>query len=143
MPFNAGDIVEGKVASIAKFGAFVTLPDESTGLVHISEIANTFVNDIHDHLQVGQTVKVKVVTVGEDGKVSLSIKKALPAPERRPTLERRPAPERRPGPGSDSRSRTEPESFEDKLSRFMHESNSNLSGHFNNKRTRRRGSGRD
>ena len=135
MPFNVGDILEGSVASIVKFGAFITLPDGSTGLVHISEIANSFVNDIHDHLAVGQTVKVKVVTVGQDGKISLSIKKALPAPERRP--------ERRAAPAQDSfRARSEPESFEDKLSRFMHESNSNLSGLYNTRKSRRRG-GRD
>ena len=60
-----GSILEGKVTSITKFGAFVSLGDNKSGLVHISEIANTYVNDIHDHLQEGQSVKVKVLAIDE------------------------------------------------------------------------------
>lgn len=78
MQLEVGKIYDGKVTGITKFGAFVELDKETTGMVHISEVANTFVNDIKDHLQEGQTVKVKVLSV--DGKkISLSIKKALPA----------------------------------------------------------------
>ena len=83
MQLEVGKIYEGKVTGITKFGAFVELDKDTTGMVHISEVANTFVSEIKDHLQEGQTVKVKVLTVGEDGKISLSIKKAQPAPPRK------------------------------------------------------------
>ena len=73
--------MEGKVTSITKFGAFVALDNGKSGLVHISEIANTFVNDVHDYLQEGQAVKVLVLST-ENGKVNLSIKRTLPRPER-------------------------------------------------------------
>jgi len=139
MPYNVGEVLEGKAASITKFGVFVTLPDGSTGLVHISEVANTFVNNIRDHVSDGDTVKVKVISIGDDGRINLSIKKALPAPQ---TPERRPAPRSTaPTPSHRAPAPKAPESFEDKLSRFMKESNSNLSGRFE-KRSRRRG-GRD
>ena len=76
MQLQVGMVTEGKVTGITKFGAFVALPDGKSGLVHISEIANTFVNDVHDYVQDGQTVKVKVIGIGDDGKINLSIKKA-------------------------------------------------------------------
>lgn len=76
-----GSIVEGKVTGITKFGAFVEMDDSSVGMVHISEIAATYVNDISEHLTVGQTVKVKVININEAGKIGLSIKKALPQTE--------------------------------------------------------------
>ena len=81
MEYEVGAVLEGKVTSITKFGAFVALEGGRSGLVHISEIANTYVNDVHDFLQEGQTVKVKLLAI-KDGKLDLSIKKALPAPER-------------------------------------------------------------
>lgn len=83
MQLEVGNIYEGKVTGITKFGAFVELDRDTTGMVHISEVANTFVSEIKDHLQEGQTVKVKVLSLGEDGKISLSIKKAQPAPQRK------------------------------------------------------------
>ena len=82
MQLEVGKIYEGKVTGITKFGAFIELDKDTTGMVHISEVANSFVNEIRDHLTEGQTVKVKVLSVGDDGKVSLSIKKALPQQER-------------------------------------------------------------
>ncbi len=84
---TVGEIFEGKVTGITKFGAFVSLPDGSNGLVHISEIANTYVNDVHDHVTEGQTVKVKVIGISEAGKINLSIKRAEP-PAPRPENER-------------------------------------------------------
>lgn len=81
MQLEVGKIYEGKVSGITKFGAFVELDKDTTGMVHISEVANTFVNEIKDHLTEGQTVKVKVLNLGDDGKISLSIKKAQPAPQ--------------------------------------------------------------
>ena len=88
-----GNIVEGKVTGITKFGAFVELPGGKTGMVHISEVAATYVKEIKDFIQENQMVKVKILSISEDGKVSLSIKKAQdrPAP-----------PPRRSGPRSDS-----------------------------------------
>ena len=81
MQLQIGDIYEGKVAGITKFGAFVELDEKTTGMVHISEVANTFVNEIKDHLKEGDTV-VKVISIGETGKIALSIK-ALPAPAKK------------------------------------------------------------
>lgn len=78
MQLEQGSILEGKVTGILKFGAFVDLGNGKSGMVHISEVSNTFVNDINEHLKVGQTVKVKVISIGENGKIALSIKKAEP-----------------------------------------------------------------
>ena len=85
MQLEVGNIYEGKVTGITKFGAFVELEPGTTGMVHISEVANSFVNEIRDHLTEGQTVKVKVLAIGENGKISLSIKKAVdnPPPQHR------------------------------------------------------------
>ena len=80
MELGVGSILEGKVTGITKFGAFVSLGENKSGLVHISEIANTYVNDIHEHLQEGQAVKVKVLAIDENGRINLSIKRALPNP---------------------------------------------------------------
>ena len=71
--------MEGKVTSITKFGAFVALDNGKSGLVHISEIANTFVNDVHDFLQEGQTVKVLVLST-ENGKIHPPLQRTLPQP---------------------------------------------------------------
>ena len=79
MEFTVGALLEGKVKSITKFGAFITLPENRTGMVHISEVANTYVSDIHDHLTEGQDVKVKVIGIDPAGKISLSIKRT-PSP---------------------------------------------------------------
>ncbi len=84
MQLEVGKIYEGKITGITKFGAFVEIDSETTGMVHISEVANTFVNEITDHIQEGQTVKVKVLSIGDDKKISLSIKKAQDAPPRQP-----------------------------------------------------------
>ena len=76
MSLSVGSIVEGKVTGITNFGAFVELPEGKTGMVHISEVASVYVKEIKDFVTVGQTVKVKILTIGEDGKISLSIKRA-------------------------------------------------------------------
>lgn len=84
---EVGSIMEGKVTAIMKFGAFVALEGGRSGLVHISEIANNYVNDVHDYLQEGQSVKVRVLA-SENGKINLSIKKALPQEGNRPSMPR-------------------------------------------------------
>ena len=81
MELTVGTILEGKIKSITNFGAFVALPENKTGMVHISEVANAYVSDIRAHLTEGQDVKV-VVIGNENGKVNLSIKRLEPKPQR-------------------------------------------------------------
>lgn len=112
MELEIGSIVEGKVRSIMNYGAFISLSDGKSGLVHISEVSNTYVSDIRDHLTLGQSVRVKVLSM-EEGKINLSIKRAQQISELK---------EARPAPAPKA-----PQSFEDKLKQFMSDSNSNLS----------------
>ena len=131
---TVGEILEGKVTGITKFGAFVSLPDGTSGLVHSSEIANTFVNDVHDFVSEGQTVKVKIIGVNENGKINLSIKKAMP-PEPRPEGEQRPQRPYQPRQDRPQRQPFTPKSsappaeatFEDKLKQFMQDSDNRIS----------------
>ncbi len=99
MGIEVGSILDGKVTGITNFGAFVSLPGNRSGLVHISEIAYSYVNDVHDHLAEGQEVKVKVIGVDANNRINLSIKQALPPPPRPeplpPPTGRRP-PQKRP-----------------------------------------------
>ena len=100
-----GEIVDGTVKSVMKFGAFVELEDGSTGLVHISEVSNSFVKDINDYVKTGDSVKVKVLEI-EDDKISLSMKQTEPSK-----------------PKEKIEVKYEDLSFEDKLQKFMKESN--------------------
>ena len=133
MEFGVGSILEGKVTGLTKFGAFVSLPEGKSGLVHISEIAYSYVNDVKDYLKEGQEVKVKVIGIDENGRINLSIKKAMDPPPR-------PAGQGRPGshggrPGGHGGNMgfrgkpapAEPTSFEDRLKQFMAASDSKLS----------------
>ena len=125
---QVGAVLEGKVTTITKFGAFVELENyHRSGLVHISEIANTFVNDVRDFLQEGQTVKVVVLST-DNGKINLSIKKAQPRPAPGPDRPRPASANDRPRPASGrtyarAQGETLPPSgdqaFEDKLKRFL------------------------
>ncbi|AXI00739.1 RNA-binding protein S1 [Sporosarcina sp. PTS2304] len=121
MSIEVGSKLEGKVTGITNFGAFVELPSGSTGLVHISEVADNYVKDINDHLKVGDMVEVKVMNVGSDGKIGLSIRKAKPESER-PQRPQRP---QRPRPGSKP-SFERPENFEQKMAKFMKDSEERL-----------------
>jgi len=82
MELKIGDIVEGKITTITSFGVFVDIGDGKSGMVHISEVAKNYVNDINEHVKTNEIVKVKVLNIGDDGKISLSIKRALP-PEKK------------------------------------------------------------
>ena len=124
MDVTVGAVLEGKVTGIMKFGAFVSLPGGKSGLVHISEIAYTYVNQVSDHLQVGQTVKVKVIGIDEAGRINLSIKKAMDPPPQQDRRRSAPPP---PVQRSADR-RAAPPSFEDKLKQFMQDSDSRMSG---------------
>ncbi len=157
MEFEVGSILEGKVTGITKFGAFVSLPGGKSGLVHISEIAYSYVSDVSEFLSEGQQVKVKVIGIDANNRINLSIKQSAPPP---PRPERRPRPEgsapRGPRPEGGSRDRAPraaggdrpqrnfnssprpevftpkpqpkaPASFEDQLKQFMAASDSKLS----------------
>ncbi|NLC76255.1 MAG: S1 RNA-binding domain-containing protein [Clostridia bacterium] len=110
MAIAVGSILEGKVTGITKFGAFVELPGGVTGLVHISEVADAYVKDVKDYLKEQEQVQVKVINIDDKGKIGLSIKQARPDYEAR----------------SQRRSRSL-ESFEDKLSKFLKDSDEKLS----------------
>ena len=115
MSIEVGSKLQGKVTGITNFGAFVELPEGQTGLVHISEVADKYVEDIREVLSVGNEVTVKVLQVGDDGKIGLSIRKAIDRP--RPT---KPAATKNRRPRKDT-------SFEDKISRFLKDSEDRLS----------------
>ena len=106
MPLDVGAIVEGVVTGVTNFGAFVSLPDGKTGLVHISEIADAYVKDINEYVKKNDPVKVKVLSVDPSGKIGLSIKQASPTYRPRNVQDFR-------------RNRA---NFEDRLTRFMKES---------------------
>ncbi len=137
MEFTVGAVLEGKVKTITNFGAFVALPENKTGLVHISEVANTFVSDIRQHLTEGQDVKVMIIGM-ENGKINLSIKRLEPKPQRemgqRPNFRSREggAPQQnrpqRSAPVAPPAPKTADQIFEEKLKQFMSESDSKLSG---------------
>ncbi len=135
MALEVGSILEGKITGITKFGAFVALPEGKSGLVHISEIANSFVSDVHEHVQMGQAVKVRVLNVAEDGKINLSIKRAQEntqdAPQPRENFRRPAAPRQNqtPRPAAERTAADGPSSnmeFEDRLKKFMQESDSRI-----------------
>ena len=131
MELTVGAILEGKVKSITNFGAFVSLPENKTGMVHISEVANAYVSDIRQHLTEGQDVKVVVIGV-DGGKVNLSIKRLEAKPQREMTnregarpQQNRPARPATPTPPPAPK--TADQLFEEKLKAFMTESDSKIS----------------
>ena len=136
MELTVGAILEGKVKSITNFGAFIALPENKTGLVHISEVANTYVSDIRQHLTEGQDVKVTVISL-DNGKINLSIKRLQPAQPREPrkdapqrrdfSREQRPQNASRPAPVQPAAPKTADQLFEEYLMAFMSESDSKLS----------------
>ena len=143
MDLEVGSVLTGKVTGITKFGAFVSLAPGKSGLVHISEIANTYVTDIAAHLSVGQEVSVKVISIDGAGRINLSIKQASAPAERVQPAPRQYAPRVQQARPSAPQTAEEP-SFEDKLKRFMQDSDSKMAGmkQFTEKRSsRRRGGG--
>lgn len=146
MALEVGAIVEGKVTGITKFGAFVELPGGKTGMVHISEIASTYVKEIRDFVSENQMVKVKILAVTPDGKINLSIKRALENQGDEPSRAHQPqqhqkrtynngfsqpasAP-KRVGPGADvafNRAPAAPQTFEEMMSRFKKTSDDKMS----------------
>lgn len=143
MAIEVGTKLEGKVTGITNFGAFVELPGGVTGLVHISEIADNYVKDVHDHLKLEDIITVKVIHVDKDGKIGLSIRKAVDKPvEDRPARGgfRRDDDRRydRHDRGYRSSSRS---SFEDKMSKFLKDSEERISSLRKNTESKRGGRG--
>lgn len=159
MELTVGAILEGKVKTITNFGAFIALPENKTGMVHISEVANAYVSDIRQHLTEGQQVKVMVIGC-ENGKINLSIKRLEPRPQREasglrngprregfqnreqnrpnaPAQSGRPAPRQNVPPAAP---KTADQLFEEKLKAFMSESDSKISSmrQFSDRRTKSR-----
>ena len=129
MELTVGAILEGKVKTITNFGAFISLPENKTGMVHISEVANAYVSDIRQHLSEGQDVKVVVIGL-ENGKVNLSIKRLEPKPQRENAPRSNPAGQNRPArtaPTPPPAPKTADQLFEEKLKAFMSESDSKIS----------------
>ncbi|TDL60972.1 S1 domain-containing RNA-binding protein [Neobacillus sp. YX16] len=147
MSIEVGSKVQGKVTGITNFGAFVELPGGTTGLVHISEVADSYVKDVNDHLKVGDQVEVKVISE-KDGKTALSIKKAIDKPEgQTSSYSQRPQRQGRDNRQSkDFRSKgggnfKPKENFEDKMAKFLKASEENLSSLKRSTETKRGGRG--
>ena len=143
MEFTVGTILEGKVKSITNFGAFIALPENKTGLVHISEVANAYVSDIRQHLTEGQDVKV--VIIGTDGgKLNLSIKRLEVKPQQnrefRSNGPQQSRPARPAAPTPPPAPKTADQLFEEKLKQFMTESDSKISSirQYSDRRTKSR-----
>lgn len=142
MSLEVGAIVEGEVSGITNFGAFVQLPEGKVGLIHISEVSNVYVKDVHDFLKEHDKVKVKVLSIDERGKIGLSIKQLTPplAPQpkpQRPQVENR---ERR-GPRPQVAKVAPVLSFEDKLSKFLKDSDDRMLDLKRNTESKRGGRG--
>ena len=125
MELTVGAVLEGKVKSITNFGAFISLPENKTGLVHISEVSNSYVSDIRQHLTEGQEVKVMVISA-EPGKINLSIKRLEAKPQRENKPQQAPRPVRS-APTPPPAPKTADQLFEEKLKQFMSESDSKIS----------------
>ncbi len=145
MSLEVGAIIEGEVTGITNFGAFVQLPEGKTGLIHISEVSNVYVKDVHDFLKEHDKVKVKVLSVDERGKIALSIKQLTPpAPEQRPPRQPREnfePREHRGGARGQAAKPSLPLSFEDKLSKFMKDSDDRMLDLRRNTESKRGGRG--
>ena len=122
MAMEAGSIVEGKVTRITNFGAFVELEEGKVGLIHISEVADVYVNDVRDFLSEGDKVQVKVVSIEGNGKIALSLKQAKAKP---PEIENQSSKQNRRGDFRKPQ-RQLSASFEDKLSKFLKDSDERL-----------------
>lgn len=138
MALEKGAVVDGIVTGITNFGAFVELPENKVGLIHISEVSNVFVKDVHDFLTVKQKVTVKVVSIDEKGKIGLSMKALMPPAEQKNEHGGERKFEGRPGGAGRPQG---PMSFEDKLSRFLKESDDRLLDLKRNTESKRGGRG--
>lgn len=131
MQIEVGQIVEGKITGITNFGVFVDLGDNKSGMVHISEVARSYVTDIREFVKENDVVKMKVLSVGDDGKISLSIKRAQEEPKKERFEKKQGAPAREPAKIDSSYTWTpkkqEPASFEEMMNRFKQTSDEKFS----------------
>ena len=126
MAIEVGSVVEGKIVNVMPFGAFVALPEDKTGLVHISEVSSEYVEDINSVIKRGDAVKVKVIKIDDSGKISLSIKKAEEK-KREKKKEEKPTKPVSIRPADIDWSRKDDDlSFEDKLSKFKQDSDEKM-----------------
>lgn len=128
MQLEVGAVVEGKITGFTSFGAFVDLGSGKKGMVHISEVSSQYVEKIDDVLTVGQDVKVKILSIGDDGKIGLSIKKAV-EPEKTPNKRKYNAPRKSSAnvwQGTKSND-SEPDSFESMMAKFKQQSDERMS----------------
>lgn len=127
MQLTVGEIIEGKITGITNFGVFIDIGDGKSGMVHISELSNTYVTDINQIFKVGDTVKAKVITIADDGKIALSIKKAEEQPKKS-FKERKTVTQPKPdGSYTWTPKKTEPASFEEMMNRFKQSSDEKFS----------------
>ena len=130
MQLTVGEIIEGRITGITNFGLFLDLGNGKSGMVHISEVARNYISDINEHFKVNDTVKAKILNIGDDGKISLSIKRAL-EPEKtqeRPRKERRTYEQPKPdGSYTWMPKKNEPASFEEMMNRFKQTSDEKFS----------------
>ena len=145
MSLEVGAIVEGEVTGITNFGAFVQLPEGKVGLIHISEVSNVYVKDVHDFLKEHDKVKVKVLSIDERGKIGLSIKQMTPppaaAPQPKPQRPQNENRERRVGARVQNTRVVSPLTFEDKLSKFLKDSDDRMLDLKRNTESKRGGRG--
>lgn len=150
MSIEVGSKLQGKVTGITHFGAFIELPGGNTGLVHISEVADNYVKDINEFLKVGDEVEVKVIVVEKDGKIGLSIRKAKERPPEEPKPQKRPPRDQERPANKQFGSRNNGNrnnqarpslSFEDKMNRFLKDSEERLSSLKRNTESKRGGRG--
>ena len=145
MSLEVGAIVEGEVTGITNFGAFVQLPEGKVGLIHISEVSNVYVKDVHDFLKEHDKVKVKVLSIDERGKIGLSIKQLTPpapaAPQPKPQRPHNENRERRAGVRTQNARPASPLTFEDKLSKFLKDSDDRMLDLKRNTESKRGGRG--
>ena len=124
---SVGDIVEGTITGVMPFGAFVDLGDKTAGLIHISEISKTFVQAINNHVKKGDKVKVKVLKIDDDGKISLSLRQAeKDQTKKKEKPAAKPQEHIRPDDFDWNRKSDADLSFEDKLSKFKQISDENM-----------------
>ena len=126
MSNEVGQILDGNITSITKFGAFVALPDSQSGLIHISEISDGFIKDINEHLKVGQKVRVRICSIDDNGRISLSMKQLNNQTQTEKT-EKRAENKKRIMPDEIREKKSEPQGFEDMMSRFLKTSNEKMS----------------
>lgn len=131
MQIEVGQIIEGKITGITNFGVFVDLGENKSGMVHISEVARSYVTDIREFVKENDTVKMKVLSISDDGKISLSIKRAQEEPKKERFEKRQSASSREPAKFDSSYTwapkKQEPSSFEEMMSRFKQTSDEKFS----------------